>query len=36
MAYIRVLEVATFYFMFQLQPVGQRCACAGLRHDVAA
>ncbi|NVK59233.1 MAG: NADH-quinone oxidoreductase subunit NuoE, partial [Rhodobacteraceae bacterium] len=22
MAYIRVLEVATFYFMFQLQPVG--------------
>ena len=23
MAYIRVLEVATFYFMFQLQPVGQ-------------
>ena len=22
-AYIRVLEVATFYFMFQLQPVGQ-------------
>jgi NADH-quinone oxidoreductase subunit E len=23
MAYIRVLEVATFYFMFQLQPVGK-------------
>ena len=23
MAYIRVLEVATFYFMFQLQPVGR-------------
>ena len=23
MAYIRVLEVATFYFMFRLQPVGQ-------------
>ena len=23
MAHIRVLEVATFYFMFQLQPVGQ-------------
>ena len=23
MAYIRVLEVATFYFMFQIQPVGQ-------------
>ncbi|MGB0904573.1 MAG: NADH-quinone oxidoreductase subunit NuoE, partial [Mangrovicoccus sp.] len=23
MAYIRVLEVATFYFMFQLQPVGE-------------
>jgi NADH-quinone oxidoreductase subunit E len=22
MAYIRALEVATFYFMFQLQPVG--------------
>ncbi|MFT6684572.1 MAG: NADH-quinone oxidoreductase subunit E, partial [Loktanella salsilacus] len=22
MEYIRVLEVATFYFMFQLQPVG--------------
>ena len=22
LAYIRVLEVATFYFMFQLQPVG--------------
>ena len=22
MAYIRVLEVASFYFMFQLQPVG--------------
>ena len=24
MAYIRALEVATFYFMFQLQPVGER------------
>jgi NADH-quinone oxidoreductase subunit E len=24
MAYIRALEVATFYFMFQLQPVGSR------------
>ena len=24
MAYIRVLEVATFYFMFQLQPVGEK------------
>jgi NADH-quinone oxidoreductase subunit E len=23
MAYIRVLEVATFYFMFQLQPIGE-------------
>ena len=23
MAYIRALEVASFYFMFQLQPVGQ-------------
>jgi hypothetical protein len=34
MAYIRALEVATFYFMFQLQPVGIGCACAGLRHDL--
>lgn len=24
MAYMRVLEVATFYFMFQLYPVGSR------------
>jgi NADH-quinone oxidoreductase subunit E len=31
MAYIRALEVATFYFMFQLQPVG-----AGKRSNVWA
>ncbi len=34
MAYIRALEVATFYFMFQLQPVGSRRAYPGLRHHV--
>jgi hypothetical protein len=34
MAYIRALEVATFYFMFQLQPVGVRCAYPDLRHHV--
>ena len=38
MAYIRVLEVATFYFMFQLQPVGsvahvQVCGTTSL-HDL--
>jgi len=32
MAYIRVLEVATFYTMFQLQPVGKEGPCPGLRH----
>ncbi len=32
MAYIRALEVATFYFMFQLHPVGNGCPCPGLRH----
>ncbi len=33
MAYIRVYEVATFYTMFQLSPVGQEGARAGVRHD---
>jgi NADH-quinone oxidoreductase subunit E len=27
MAYIRALEVATFYFMFQLRPVGRWRTC---------
>jgi NADH-quinone oxidoreductase subunit E len=27
MPYIRVLEVATFYTMFQLQPVGKKPMC---------
>jgi hypothetical protein len=31
MPYIRVLEVATFYTMFQLQPVGKK-AHSGVRH----
>ena len=45
MAYIRVLEVATFYFMFQLQPVGTTahiqvcgttsCMICGAEHLVA-
>ena len=34
MAYIRVLEVATFYFMFQLAPGRQRRAFPDLRHAV--
>ena len=33
MAYIRVLEVATFYTQFLLKPVGQRRPHHGLRHD---
>ncbi len=32
MAYIRVLEVATFYTQFQLDPVGTRASHPGLRH----
>ena len=32
MPYIRVLEVATFYTMFNLEPVGS-ISCPGLRHD---
>ena len=33
MAYIRVLEVATFYTQFLLKPVGTRGPYHGLRHD---
>ena len=33
MAHIRVLEVATFYTMFLLEPVRQEGARPGLRHD---
>ena len=33
MADIRVLEVATFYTMFQLEPVGTHRPYPGLRHD---
>jgi hypothetical protein len=33
MSFIRVYEIATFYTMFQLEPVGKKAHCAGLRHD---
>ena len=39
LAYIRALEVATFYFMFQLQPVGSIAhvqICGNLKYDVPA